>query len=295
MKFLKKIGKKIFKGVKKVVKKIAKPLAIAALVFLTAGIATAGFGALAFGQGVGAFMSSVGSTMMAGAQGIAGAIGIGSGVTASTAGSLFGVGTTAAQAATGATLFTGTAAQALGLAAAKTSAMSGLGPLSNTAYATATKVGSTSLAGLGGAGTTAYSSLAATKTGATFLGGLTKASSGMGKSLLLSSVIGGAQAWQEQRAYDKERKVQKGLNFFGGPAHGGSSELSFNLPTFVDKAKEPTQERTVGQETSDQLVSAAQPSDIYSSDPDSIFSSLFNQEQFMEENNRPSPLFRGFA
>lgn len=288
-KFIKKAAKKIYKGAKKVVKKIAKPLAMAGLVFLTAGIGTVGFGALNFAGGVGGFMSSVGSTMMAGAQGIAGAIGLGSGVTASTAGSL-GL----SQAAIGTNLLTGTAAQSLGLAAAKTSTMSGMGPLSNAAYGTATKVGSTSLAGLGGAGTTAYSSLAATKTGATFFGGLSKSMGGMGRSLMLSSVIGGAQAWQEQRAYEKERKVQKGLNFFGGPAHGGSSDLSFNLPTFTDNRTQPDT-RTPGQQTSDSVVSAPQPADVFTSNPDNLFGELFEQNNYMEELNTPRSLFKGYV
>lgn len=276
MRFIKRAAKRVFRGAKKVAKKIARPAAIAGLVFLTAGIGVAGFGALNFGGTFGAFMSSVGSTMMAGAQGIAGAVGIGSGLTAGTAGSL-----QLSQAAIGTNLFTGAAAQAMGLAAPAASSMSGLGPLSNSAYGAATKVGSTSLAGLGGAGTTAYSSLTATKTGSTFFGGLGKALSGQGNSLAWAGVLGGARAWQEQRAYKRERKVQKGLNIFGGPAHGGDSSLPFDVPSFTSQEPSST-------DTTPELGSMI-------NDPDNLFSDLFDQDDFMNQINQPSPLFRGFA
>jgi hypothetical protein len=119
--------KKLVKGVVHFVKKYWKVIVIVALVVFTAGIATVGLAGFssamaAAGGGVGGFFSAVGSTMIAGVASIGGTFGIGSGVTASTAGGAFAtapavMGATASGAA-GATLLNGAAAQALGFAPA---------------------------------------------------------------------------------------------------------------------------------------------------------------------------------
>ena len=100
MSFIKKAVKKVFKVVKKVVKsKIFKIIAIAAIIFFTAGIAAGGFAAFAGVNSVGTFFVAAGQTMATGAAAMAGAVGL--------------QGTSAALAAHG-----GAAATAAGLAGA---------------------------------------------------------------------------------------------------------------------------------------------------------------------------------
>lgn len=102
--------KKAVKSVTKFVKKHWKPIAMAAAVVFTAGIATvgvAGFSsaAAAAGGGIGGFLSAAGSTLGAGVASIGGSLGIGQGANLAAFG---GVGH--------ATLGTGALAQSLGLA-----------------------------------------------------------------------------------------------------------------------------------------------------------------------------------
>lgn len=116
------------------VKKYWKPILMAAAIVFTAGIATvgvAGFSSAmaAGGGGFGGFMAAAGSTMTAGVASIGGSLGIGSGVTASTAGGAFANAGIMSGLAPGAglTLGSGAAAQGLGLAASTVAPAQGLG------------------------------------------------------------------------------------------------------------------------------------------------------------------------
>lgn len=164
--------KKAVKGVVKFVKKYWKVIVIAAAVIFTAGIATvgvAGFSSAmaAAGGGFAGFMSAVGSTMVAGVVSIGGTFGIGSGVTASTAGGAFAaapavVGATASGAA-GATLLNGAAAQYLGFAKAAKA-----GAAAFKAGAAGAKAAGATAAGAQATGTAAAkAAAAAVKAGAT--------------------------------------------------------------------------------------------------------------------------------
>jgi hypothetical protein len=77
MSFIKKAVKKVFSAVKKVVKsKIFKWVAIAAIIFFTAGVAAGGFAAFAGVNSVGTFFVAVGQTMATGAASMAAAVGL---------------------------------------------------------------------------------------------------------------------------------------------------------------------------------------------------------------------------
>lgn len=76
MSFVKKAVKKVFKFVKKVVKsKIFKWVAIAAVVFFTAGVAAGGFASFAGVTGIPSFFVAVGQTIATGAASIASGLG----------------------------------------------------------------------------------------------------------------------------------------------------------------------------------------------------------------------------
>lgn len=110
--------KKGFKKVKKFVKKNWKPIVAVGLAAFTGGLSIGGLGAFKSAVAANGLWSTVGSTMWAGATGIAGTLGIGSGA----------AGTFAAHAGMqGATLLTGAAAQGLGMAAQT------MGPAANAA------------------------------------------------------------------------------------------------------------------------------------------------------------------
>lgn len=77
MSFVKKAIKKVFNVVKKVVKsKVFMIIAIAALIFFTAGVAAGGFAAFAGVNGIGSFFVAVGQTMATGAAAMASGVGL---------------------------------------------------------------------------------------------------------------------------------------------------------------------------------------------------------------------------
>lgn len=138
MSFVKKAVKKVFKVVKKIVKsKIFKIVAIAALIFFTAGVAAGGFAAFAGVNTVGGFMVAAGQTIATGAAAITGGLGM-----AGTSGALAAHGGAAATAA-------GLAGAPLGTALVGTVANTA-GVLAAGEGLTAASLSTSSLAGLGG-------------------------------------------------------------------------------------------------------------------------------------------------
>ena len=161
MSFVKKAVKKVFKVVKKIVKsKIFKIVAVAALIFFTAGVAAGGFAAFAGVNTVGGFMVAAGQTIATGAAAITGGLGM-----AGTSGALAAHGGAAATAAglAGAPLGTalvGTTANTLGVLAA------------GEGVTAASGLTTSSLAALGGpAATTGITGVAATTAATPAAGG----------------------------------------------------------------------------------------------------------------------------
>lgn len=148
MSFVKKAVKKVFKVVKKVVKsKIFKIVAIAALIFFTAGVAAGGFAAFAGVNTVGGFMVAAGQTMATGAAAITGGLGM--------------AGTSGALAAHG-----GAAATAAGLAGAPALGAT-LGTVASTTGVLAADVGVTSLSGIAASATSGVGAVTGTAVAAT--------------------------------------------------------------------------------------------------------------------------------
>jgi hypothetical protein len=215
--------KRAVKGIGKWVKKNWKYVVIAAAVFLTAGLATvgtAGFASAsaAAGGGVGGFMSAAGSTMVAGVASIGGSLGIGSGVTASTAGGAFAAAPVMQGVVGGAglTLGTGAAAQGLGMAsstyapAASMSAGGGVagGVGSGGAAGAAGKTGMTLGGGVsGGVGTGAAGGAAAAASG----GFLSSPYAGVA----IQAGMGLINGYMQARAADEEWERVKPRGFFG--------------------------------------------------------------------------------
>lgn len=180
--------KGIVKGVAHFVKKYWKVIVIAAAIVFTAGIATvgvAGFSSAmaAAGGGFGGFMSAVGSTMVAGVASIGGSLGIGQGVTASTAGGAFASAPVMAGVSSGAglTLGTGAAAQGLGLA-------------SSTYAPAAAEVSGAAGGAAGGAGSFNALTGAGTYTGPGAVSADTSLSGALGGQVTAADVAGGAGA-----------------------------------------------------------------------------------------------------
>lgn len=207
MSTIKKGFKKLYRGVKKVIKKIPKPVLIIGATLLTAGLATPGVFA-----GIGSSMASA------------------TGVMAKTGAFFKGVGTALA---TGAS----TIGSALGFggAAGATGPMAGLGPLSNSAYATATGVSSTSLAGLGGgaanlwaAGGTALKSSGFMGTVMGALGNMTKGT--VGQMMLAQGIMGGIQSYQQAREVERQEKRFDQEYVWGTQRRGGTGENVMETP-----------------------------------------------------------------
>lgn len=178
---------KAFKKVVKFVKKHWKKIVIAAAVVFTAGIATvglAGFSAAAAtaGGGIGGFLSAAGSTMVAGVASIGGTLGIGSGVTATTAGGAFAgsaaVANATAAGLSGATLGSGAAAGAIGI-----------GPSAGAGAAAAAAPAATSSFGIPGLLPATTPGAVTTASGLSYGGGAGIAAAGEGG---IASVVGGA-------------------------------------------------------------------------------------------------------
>jgi hypothetical protein len=180
--------KKVVKGVGHFIKRYWKVIVIAAAIVFTAGIATvgvAGFSSAmaAGGGGFAGFMSAAGSTMVAGVASIGGTIGIGSGVTASTAGGAFAAAPVLAGVGEGAglTLGTGAAAQGLGIAA-------------STYAPAAAEVGGAAGGAAGGAGSFNALTGAGTYTGPGAVSADTSLSGALGGQVTAADVAGGAGA-----------------------------------------------------------------------------------------------------
>lgn len=225
MRFIKRAGRNIFRSARSVVRRIPKPLAIAGLTFFTAGLGTVGFGAFktaaAAGGGLSGFLGAVGTTTVAGAQSLAAAVGIGSGISSGVA--------TASGAAAGQTLATGAAAQALGLSA---------GPLGSSLQ-TLPLAGQTLAGGQTVSG--AQSLGASSGVLSNFFSGVNQASGSDGgigslarQSMLMSGIQAGAQAYLHRSAEKREDQRAARLNFFGGPARGGRPELPFEVPSLAE-------------------------------------------------------------
>lgn len=242
------------KGIKKAAKKVGKFLrrywkviVIAALIVLTAGIATvgvAGFSsaAAAAGGGFAGTMSAVGSTMVAGAAAIGGSVGIGSGVTASTAGGAFAAapavqGAMAASGgAMGATLGTGAAAQAMGFApaaanyAAAAQSAGGFTAAGTPGYgvmANAATPGAASAAGFGNIAGTAGATNAGMGNAIGAGGGGGSAGSASGGGVLsrfmdsnaagpvLQAGIQGVGSYMQQRSIEEQMQAQRPRGYWG--------------------------------------------------------------------------------
>ena len=220
--------KKVFRGVKRVIKKIPKEVWIAGAILLTGGLAAGGFAAFgAVGSATGmaaktsAFFGAVGQTMAAGAQAIAGSIGVGSGIT--------GTGMTSAFAGTagqGATLGTGVLAQGLGLSAGPAAAAPLASPVTT---APASRVGEM-LSGIGIAPQAASSAAAAAAPQATggFLGkamGAFKGMSDIGQMAVVQGIFGGMQSMAEAREMRRQEKRADSLGIFGAQRRGGGGVI----------------------------------------------------------------------
>jgi hypothetical protein len=260
--------KGVVKGVTKFVKKYWKQIVIAAAIVFTAGIATVGIAGFssamaAAGGGFTGFMSAAGSTMVAGVASIGGSLGIGSGVTASTAGGAFAAAPvmSGVAAGSGLTLGTGAAAQSLGLAASTYGAGAGAAGAAGGAAG-----GAGSFNALTGAGT--YTGAGSTAANASYLahaaetgslagvpagsaaagaagaagssGALGAAAAGAGKQGLLSTVMnsrlagpllsagiqgisGYMQGKQQQELAEEQWDREKPLSYWGVGARGESN------------------------------------------------------------------------
>lgn len=211
MSFVKKAVKKVIKTVKKIVKsKIFKIVAIAALVFFTAGIAAGGFAAFSGVTSVGGFFTAVGQTIATGAASIAGGLGF-KGASASLA------------------QYGGAAAEAAGLTA-------------GTGLANAAGVTLAGAPGAAGSVTTTAAGEVVAATGAGVQGGaaaLTGKAAGsgflssvkgiMGKKVLGDLTIGemaakGTMAAVTNALSKKDRAEEPNAFVAGGLARGGGSE-----------------------------------------------------------------------
>lgn len=207
---------KVVKGIKKGFKKVGnfvkdnwKPIAMAAGVAFTGGLATVGFGGLSSAIASNGILGGIGSTMWAGATAAAGTLGIGSGAAGTAA---------AASGMTGAGLFSGAAAGALGLPTVAQSAGGMAQAGVNAAYgsmgmsASAPNVvgGINSGLAAGAAGGAAGGAGAAGGGG----GGLL---SSFGKSSLAPALVKGAAGYFGQRAAEEDRRPDQlwGVEFDG--------------------------------------------------------------------------------
>lgn len=69
------------------------------------------------------------------------------------------------------------------------------------------------------------------------------------RQLLMSAIRGGAEYYLMHRQYKREEERRARLNFFGDRARGGSSELSFDLPSAMQRKTVKAPEDTVGSPT----------------------------------------------
>lgn len=185
-------------------------------------------GAVSIGSGVSASVASAaGNASLAGANLFSGALatGIKSGI------AKIGIGQAAAtQGVAGTTAGTAAAAQSTvsGIAGAQSALASGglTGAISGSSVAQA----GTALANAGFASSTAATSAATggffSKVGSV-LGSMTQTNSG--RMMLFNGISQGVQQFSESKKEKKERARQRKLNFFGGPAVGGSSILPDNM------------------------------------------------------------------
>lgn len=214
--------KKVFRGVKKVVKKIAKPALIIGATFLTAGLATGGFTGFtnlmaAASKGgaktIGSFFSAVGKTIGAGAQAIGGSLGIGSGVSPGLAGQM-GI-------APQTTLFSGTAAQALGFEGPAASVISGpstqslasLGGSAASGYSSASAI-----PGLSPLSNAAFAEVTKQAAGGGFLGTITNAFNNMspiGQMMIGQGIMGGISSYAQGREARRQERREEARGIFG--------------------------------------------------------------------------------
>lgn len=193
LKFVAKGAKKVFRRARKVSRQIRKPAAIAGLTFFAAGLGTVGFGAFTgqAGADIGGFFKAVGQTTMAGAQGLAGSLGLGQGVSEGLGESL--------GAEAGGTLFGGNTGR---FAAEQSRTLGNV------------------LGGLGGGSSGSADGEE----------GLPAGGSTFGRQLAFAAVSSGAQQWLAGRQFKKEEKRLNRRNFFGGPARGGTADPVARVP-----------------------------------------------------------------
>lgn len=190
--------KKVFRGVKKVVKKIAKPALIIGGTLMTAGLVTGGFAAFQGVTTATGFLKAAGQTMVAGAQSIAGSLGIGSGIT--------GTGMTAPFAGVeGATLGSGVLAQSLGLSA---------GPSADVLTRGAKTLGP------GPWSTEALKEAGATRGVFGKLGSAFAGLGDLGQYAIIQGTLGGISSYMQNKEMRRQERRADEVGGFGTPSRG---------------------------------------------------------------------------
>lgn len=193
-------------------KKLGKGLGIAGALFFASGLGVSGFNAFRNTDSLGDFLGAVGQTTMAGAQGLLGSIGIGSGVSPSLAKSI-GIEEET-------TLFGGST----GIFGAGAGSVSQETRTLDQHQSVNSSILSKAFGGLQTSGAI---------------------KSAQNRQIMMSAIQTGAQAYLANRQFKRKEEQRARLNFFGDRARGGSSELSFGPPSVMSNPDETNDDRNV--------------------------------------------------